>query len=66
MIAASWRWWATGAVWAAAVALIVCQTAVPAFARWMTGGISWYYTGLANGYLLCLVTDRVLRKRRTR
>jgi hypothetical protein len=61
---AVWRWLTSAAVIAAAAALTVCQAASPAFARWMTGGISWYYTGLVNGYLLCLVTDRLLRKRR--
>jgi hypothetical protein len=63
---APWRWLASGAVIAAAVALIVCQAVFPSFAHWMEDRTAWYYVGLVNGYLLCLATDRLLRKRRTR
>jgi hypothetical protein len=60
---APWRWLASGAVVAAAVALIVCRAVFPAFAHWGPGGASWYYVGLINGYLLCMATDRLLRRR---
>jgi hypothetical protein len=62
---APWRWLASGVIVASAVTFVVCQAVFPAFAHWMRADDSWYYVGLVNGYLLCMVTDRLLRRRRS-
>jgi hypothetical protein len=61
---APWRWGAAVAVCAAAVALIVCQAAVPAFAHWMGSTDGWYYTGMVRGFLICLLGASLWRRRR--